>query len=71
MFENLETGRIYADVQGYPQTMVIWAQIAPALAMQIYRVVCADLRGHAHLISHQPSRIHITVSEPWPESSPD
>lgn len=33
-------------LHGFPQTMAIWAKIAPALAGQGYRVICADLRGY-------------------------
>lgn len=33
-------------LHGFPQTMVVWAQIAPALVARGYRVVCADLRGY-------------------------
>jgi haloacetate dehalogenase len=29
----------------FPQTMAIWAEIAPALIVEEYRVVCTDLRG--------------------------
>lgn len=32
-------------LHGYPQTMVCWHEIAPALAKE-YTVVCADLRGY-------------------------
>lgn len=33
-------------LHGFPQTMAIWAQIAPALVELGYQVVCADLRGY-------------------------
>lgn len=33
-------------LHGFPQTMAIWAQIAPALVRLGYQVVCADLRGY-------------------------
>jgi len=33
-------------LHGFPQTMAVWAQIAPALVAQGHRVVCADLRGY-------------------------
>lgn len=33
-------------LHGFPQTMAIWAQIAPALVKLGYQVVCADLRGY-------------------------
>ena len=33
-------------LHGFPQTMAIWARIAPALVARGYRVVCADLRGY-------------------------
>jgi haloacetate dehalogenase len=32
-------------LHGYPQTMALWARVAPQLARQ-YTVVCADLRGY-------------------------
>jgi len=32
-------------LHGYPQTMVCWHEVAPALAKE-YTVVCADLRGY-------------------------
>ena len=32
-------------LHGYPQTMVCWHEVAPALARE-YTVVCADLRGY-------------------------
>ena len=32
-------------LHGYPQTMAMWARVAPILAAR-YRVVCADLRGY-------------------------
>jgi haloacetate dehalogenase len=32
-------------LHGFPQTHVLWHQIAPALAQE-YTVVCADLRGY-------------------------
>lgn len=34
-------------LHGFPQTMAVWAQIAPALVEQGHQVVCADLRGYA------------------------
>lgn len=33
-------------LHGFPQTMALWARIAPSLVAQGYRVVCADLRGY-------------------------
>ncbi|MBN3785610.1 alpha/beta hydrolase [Burkholderia sp. Ac-20353] len=33
-------------LHGFPQTMAIWAKIAPMLITRGYRVVCADLRGY-------------------------
>jgi haloacetate dehalogenase len=33
-------------LHGFPQTMALWAWIAPALVARGYRVVCADLRGY-------------------------
>lgn len=33
-------------LHGFPQTMAIWAQIAPGLIGLGYQVVCADLRGY-------------------------
>ncbi|MCW8279212.1 alpha/beta hydrolase [Pseudomonas sp. PCH199] len=33
-------------LHGFPQTMAVWARIAPALVAQGRRVVCADLRGY-------------------------
>lgn len=32
-------------LHGYPQTLAMWAQVAPVLAAN-YRVVCVDLRGY-------------------------
>ncbi len=39
------TGEPVLLLHGYPQTMVCWHEIAPALAKD-YTVVCADLRGY-------------------------
>ena len=33
-------------LHGFPQTMALWARIAPRLVERGYRVVCADLRGY-------------------------
>ncbi|CAE6787244.1 Haloacetate dehalogenase H-1 [Paraburkholderia nemoris] len=33
-------------LHGFPQTMALWARIAPALVVRGYRVVCTDLRGY-------------------------
>ncbi|MCE4372378.1 alpha/beta fold hydrolase [Xanthomonas hortorum] len=33
-------------LHGFPQTLAIWARIAPSLVARGYRVVCADLRGY-------------------------
>ncbi|MCD7042558.1 MULTISPECIES: alpha/beta fold hydrolase [Pseudomonas] len=33
-------------LHGFPQTMAVWARIAPALVAQGHQVVCADLRGY-------------------------
>lgn len=33
-------------LHGFPQTMALWARIAPELVARGYRVVCADLRGY-------------------------
>ncbi len=33
-------------LHGFPQTMALWARIAPSLVAGGYRVVCADLRGY-------------------------
>lgn len=33
-------------LHGFPQTMAIWATIAPALVKLGYQVICADLRGY-------------------------
>ncbi len=33
-------------LHGFPQTMAVWAHIAPALVAQGHQVVCADLRGY-------------------------
>ena len=42
-------------LHGFPQTMAIWARIAPALVARGYRVVCADLRGYG--ASGKPSAL--------------
>lgn len=33
-------------LHGFPQTLAIWARIAPALVACGYRVICADLREY-------------------------
>ncbi|TCV95270.1 alpha/beta hydrolase [Biostraticola tofi] len=40
------TGEPVLLLHGFPQTMAIWARIAPALVARGYCVVCADLRGY-------------------------
>ncbi|HCE5827414.1 TPA: alpha/beta hydrolase [Pseudomonas aeruginosa] len=33
-------------LHGFPQSMAIWAQAAPALVSRGYRIICTDLRGY-------------------------
>ncbi|WP_263286974.1 alpha/beta fold hydrolase [Pseudomonas sp. GL-R-26] len=40
------TGEPILMLHGFPQTMALWARIAPGLVARGYRVVCADLRGY-------------------------
>ncbi|MHC8378439.1 alpha/beta fold hydrolase [Pseudomonas sp. MDT1-16] len=45
-------------LHGFPQTMAVWAQIAPALVAQGRRVVCADLRGYG-ASSKPPAQLNL------------
>jgi haloacetate dehalogenase len=47
------TGAPVLMLHGFPQTMALWARIAPGLVARGYRVICADLRGYG--ASDKPS----------------
>lgn len=49
-------------LHGYPQTHVMWHQVAPALAER-FHVVCADLRGYGDSSKPESSADHSTYSK--------